>query len=143
MKSRVSFDVLGRPYAKGSMRAMISATTKRPIVIPQNPKALKVWTNAVRVAARRACTKVLLGGVDITIEFYFLRPKSHYRTGRNADVLKTNAPEYPLPDLDKLCRSVLDAIKNLCIRDDRQVRMLFGIKEFGDCDRARITIKET
>ena len=48
------------------------------------------------------------------IEFVFPRPKSHYGTGKNADVLKPSAPKYCTSrgngDIDKLARSTLDGL---------------------------------
>ena len=53
--------------------------------------------------------------------FTFVRPKSHYRTGRNAHLLRDDAPTRPatIPDLSKLARSTEDALKDAgVIRDD-------------------------
>lgn len=52
--------------------------------------------------------------VDVSIDFRFRRPKSHFGSGRNADLLKDGVAAYPvsrnLGDLDKLVRSTLDAL---------------------------------
>ena len=44
--------------------------------------------------------------------FFFARPRSHYRTGRNAHLLRDDAPIAPTsaPDLSKLIRSTEDAL---------------------------------
>lgn len=51
--------------------------------------------------------------VSLSVEFYFDRPKCHYRTGKFSDQLKPNSPAIyhaKKPDLDKLLRTVSDAI---------------------------------
>ncbi len=46
--------------------------------------------------------------------FTFARPKSHYRSGKNAHLLRDDAPSAPAnhsgPDLSKLARSTEDAL---------------------------------
>lgn len=55
--------------------------------------------------------------------FSFARPKSHYRTGRNAHLLRDAAPARPAgkPDLSKLLRSTEDALTGLAWKDDALV----------------------
>ena len=52
--------------------------------------------------------------VKADIEFVFPRPKSHYGSGKNADVLKPSAPKHCVSrgngDIDKLSRSTLDGL---------------------------------
>lgn len=56
--------------------------------------------------------------VDITC--YFSRPKSHYGTGRNADVLKPSAPIYHTkkPDGDNCAKFIFDALNGIFWTDD-------------------------
>ncbi|MDR2975394.1 MAG: RusA family crossover junction endodeoxyribonuclease, partial [Propionibacteriaceae bacterium] len=76
----------------------------------------------------------------------FRRPQSHYRTGARWKELKPqfgNAPMTRKPDLDKLCRSTLDAITDAGIwADDCQVTCLVTSKHWGDrtTQGARVTI---
>jgi crossover junction endodeoxyribonuclease RusA len=53
-----------------------------------------------------------VGPVDVWLTFRFDRPRHHYGTGRNANLLKPAAPTYPRTggDLDKLMRAVADAL---------------------------------
>lgn len=57
--------------------------------------------------------------------FAMARPKGHYRTGRNAHLLRDGAPPYPAgtPDLSKLCRATEDALTDAGVvwADDAQV----------------------
>lgn len=73
--------------------------------------------------------------VAVTLLFHFPRPKSHYRTGRYAHMLKPSAPQYhtTTPDLDKLQRAVLDAITSAGYwRDDSQATWLDAAKVYGE-----------
>lgn len=62
----------------------------------------------------------LEGPIAVTLEFFELRPKGHYR--RNG-MLKPGVQRRPTkaPDLDKLMRSVGDALNGVVWRDDSQV----------------------
>lgn len=71
-------------------------------------------------------------GVEIT--FTLDRPKSHYGTGRNRHVLKHSAPTHPTakPDVDKLERTVLDALQDAkVLRDDSLVVDLTARKRYA------------
>lgn len=61
--------------------------------------------------------------VAITCTFYKCRPKSHYGSGRNAEVLKDAAPAFPLhaPDVTKLWRGFEDALTGVLWHDDSRV----------------------
>ena len=52
--------------------------------------------------------------VGVAVHFLFPRPKSHYRTGKNAHLLRAGAPDRPttrsVGDTDKLCRAILDSL---------------------------------
>lgn len=50
--------------------------------------------------------------VAVRATFFFQRPRSHYRTGKNSHLLKEGAPMYrtTTPDLDKLQRALGDAL---------------------------------
>jgi len=56
--------------------------------------------------------------VDIT--FYFARPKNHYRAGRYAGELKSDAPIWHTsrPDRDNLDKFILDAMNGVFWQDD-------------------------
>jgi crossover junction endodeoxyribonuclease RusA len=85
------------------------------------------------------------GPVAVHVKFVMPRPKHHYRTGRNAHLLRDSAPEYPTgkPDLDKLCRALLDSLTAAgVVKDDAQVVWLDAIKVYATfetpCARVRV-----
>ena len=67
----------------------------------------------------------------VTIIFYFVKPPTVKRIFHTVK-----------PDLDKLIRSVLDALtqSNVIWQDDSQVVSLFVVKEYGSANKAKIEI---
>jgi len=77
----------------------------------------------------------LTGPLALVALFYLPRPKAHYGTGRNADVLKASAPEYPTTpgDLDKFLRLANDALTVAgVIKDDALVINITAQKRYAD-----------
>lgn len=100
----------------------------------ESSKKVKPWRQDVVAAARDAIAQWQLveAGlwqpldcpVHVRMVFSFVRPKGHYRTGRNAHLLKDGAPAQPIgyPDLDKCARSSCDALKTAgVIKDDSRI----------------------
>jgi crossover junction endodeoxyribonuclease RusA len=108
-------------------------------------KNLKPWRDSVINAAHNAePQEVFFTDVHVDLTFFFPRPKSHYGTGRNATLLKSTAPEWKAsaPDLDKLCRAVLDGLVQAGIlRDDALVVSLGAGKLYDATPGARVTIR--
>jgi crossover junction endodeoxyribonuclease RusA len=129
----VSFRVFGLPASQGSKRHV-----GRGIMI-ESSKRLKPWRQDVMVAAERAYKgEVITNPVRVEIDFFFPRPKSHYRTGKYSDLMKANAPLYASShgqgDLDKLLRSTIDALSfvtgGCVIRDDCLVVSISASKQY-------------
>ena len=136
----VTITVRGRPAPQGSKRAFAYTPAgggrPRAGMVEQTSKHLTPWREDVRAAAERArllshCTcdspdtgagtvhrdecgilPPITGPLSLDMTFYLARPKSHYRTGRNARILRDAAPSWPsgTPDLSKLARATEDAI---------------------------------
>jgi Holliday junction resolvase RusA-like endonuclease len=102
------------------------------VAVSESSKKVKPWRQNVATAARNA-----MGAagrweqydepVEVSLVLLFERPKYHFGTGRNAHILKPDAPTYvPVyPDLDKLVRSTLDALGSKTgagvVRNDSQI----------------------
>ena len=71
------------------------------------------------------------GPVYVGITFLFPRLKSHLNT---KGIIKPNAPLYKIstPDIDKLCRSTLDGITGVLLKDDSQVASLMATKQYAN-----------
>lgn len=83
-----------------------------------------------------------LAPVRVDVDFIFPRPKSHYRTGKNAHILREDAPNYhtSTPDLDKLQRAIGDALTGSVVRDDKQIAVWSVTKTYGAKAGADITV---
>ena len=109
----------------------------------ETSKKVGPWRNAVRTETQSVITVPFDGPVKVEVSFYLPRPKSHYGTGRNAGVLKESALRYPtgVPDIDKLCRSTLDVLKEGgAYHDDAQVVHLVASKVYVEARATGATI---
>jgi len=140
--SSFSLTVYGRAQPAGSKRAFFNKASGKAIVV-DDAKGSRPWKQEVAGAALDACAgePILLDGPLVLVaRFYLQRPKGHYRTGRNAHLLRDAAPGYPVgkPDTTKLLRAVEDALTGIAWRDDAQVVYQVASKHYG---LARCTIE--
>ncbi len=86
---------------------------------------------------------MILGAVDLRIDFFFRRPKKHYRTGKFSHILKDNPPKYHIvkPDEDNVNKLVKDALNKFMWKDDSQVAHADVWKYYDDGNGARMVIK--
>ena len=98
-------------------------------------KKLRPWMQQVVTTITEAGWEPILHGpVCVDITFVFPRPKAHYGSGRNANVLKAAAPLWhtKAPDLDKLIRAVWDSLtKAGVIQDDSRIVNVNARKRFA------------
>lgn len=112
----------------------------------ESSKAVGPWREAVRAETQRAMTLQpgpVAGAVYVSLKFQMTRPKGHYRTGRNAALLRDGAPGRPAgkPDLDKLVRAVLDGLTaGGAWKDDSQVVVLTAEKLYAPVAGCVITV---
>jgi Holliday junction resolvase RusA-like endonuclease len=141
----LEFFVAGLPITQGSKRAFTNKYTGRAVLV-EDAEKLKPWRWSVGVTAAQAMAKrpFIQGPVRIRLQFLFPRPKSHYGTGRNHNVLKASAPSWPTgkPDLDKLQRAVFDALTHVVWADDSQVTEVFAMKRYNPEPGVLVGIEE-
>ncbi len=126
--------VYGTPAPQGSKRAMPiyrgkganKVFTGKVYMEESGKENLDPWRS--RVASTTTETYGHQPPLDeaLLVEMVFtaVRPKGHYRTGRNASLLREGAPPRPTskPDVSKLARAVEDAITDAGVwRDDSRV----------------------
>ena len=129
---QITIAVWGNPAPQGSKRHVGNG------VMVESSKAVKPWRQDVVAAAKQqmaSCAAISWsdtgkgyepfdGPLRVWMVFTFRRPKSHYRTGRNAHLLRDNAPVAPstIPDLSKICRATEDALTTAGVwADDARV----------------------
>lgn len=131
------FTVAGHAAPQGSKRLYAHGA------LVESSKRVKPWRVDVRAAAETAMSEhpqtwtPFNGPVTLRAVFRFTRPKSHYRTGRNAHLLRDNAPTAPIGrntgDLDKLIRAVGDALTSAGVYcDDAQITTGYAAKMWAD-----------
>lgn len=120
-----SVQVYGTPAPQGSKKGFYNKALGR-VQMVESSKKVKPWRDAVRLDAllQRGNAKPIDQAVLVDMVFTFTRPRSHYRTGRNAHLLSNSAPPRPsgMPDLDKLARSTGDSLKDAgVLADDSRI----------------------
>ena len=97
-------------------------------------KRCKPWRQAVALSAQQQMQEqnfdLITGACSISLVFRFKRPKSHFTTNGQ---LKANAPEHCIVkrnDIDKCCRSTLDALSETVFADDCLVVSLNAEKRY-------------
>jgi crossover junction endodeoxyribonuclease RusA len=111
-----AFSVVGAPAAQGSKKHV-----GRGIMI-ESSKKVKPWREAV-VWAAREYGMAMGGAVHVNLTFTLPKPKS-------APKRRVTLPDRK-PDIDKLCRSTLDALVTAgCIEDDARVVSLSASKVY-------------
>jgi len=82
--------------------------------------------------------------LEVNIHCYFPRPKGHYRTGKNAHLLKDSAPVYHTgrPDTDNLAKFVCDSLNGIFWHDDSYIAYLTVWKLYSEIPRTRVLVKE-
>ena len=127
----LTFRAYGTPGPQGSKRHVGNG------VMIESSAKVRPWRQAVKYAALDfiAAGNPIVGPVRVDIRFLLARPKSHYRTGKNAGLLRDSAPLWPAvkPDVDKLLRSTLDALGEAGVwKDDAQVVGVAVWKAYAD-----------
>lgn len=137
--------VPGVPRPQGSKRPFRNQHSGK-IAMVESSKHVKTWRDDIRGALldRLPAAAPFTCPVSVRLVFTMPRPKGHYRTGRNAHLLRDTAPPLPIgkPDVDKLIRAVLDAVGSAGVYvDDSQVTQVLGIKRYGRTPGVLIEIR--
>lgn len=118
----ITITVYGEPGPQGSKKHLGNG------VMVESSAKVKPWRQDVKYAAIGATAGIpgwrpLDGSLAASMVFTFARRKGHYRTGRNAHLLRDSAPLRPAvyPDLSKIVRSTEDALTGVVWADDQRV----------------------
>lgn len=141
----IEFTVLGTPQPQGS------AIRGRFGGIHDANRALAPWRQAVIAEAIRAMEMYadeypITRPVTVELDAYFVRPKSHYRTGKNAGMVReavAGMAHAQKPDLDKLQRALGDALTIAgVIRDDSLITRWLAAKWWADSAFMSVLVSE-
>lgn len=130
--SHLTVEVYGLPAPQGSKRHVGGGR------MIENSPHVKTWREDVKQAALAALEESPAWDrththVVMHVVFTLPRPKSHYRTGKFAHLLRDGAPRLhgTTPDLDKLLRSTCDALTTAGVyADDARVSQVFAVKAY-------------
>jgi Holliday junction resolvase RusA-like endonuclease len=143
----LTLNVVGTPAPQGSKTAGINPRTGK-VWMRESSAKVTPWRQDVQAAALGTLSShdPILGPVRVSVTFYLARPRFHFRTGKNAHLLRDAAPLFPStkPDIDKLLRSTLDGLGEAGVwRDDSQVVGVTAWKHYADARPlgAEITIE--
>lgn len=131
----ITFTAYGVPVPKGSTRAFMPKGARFPVVTEDNERT-RPWAAIVKDAAHEliGSDRVLYPVEPICVRAMFYLPRPISLPRRVLFHLKK-------PDLDKLQRAVLDALKGVVWRDDAQVMRISAGKDYtGGMPRAEIEI---
>lgn len=137
-KDMAEFQILGPPqpqkrpraFTRGKHAKVYSPTSEQKVKVSQAAHMLK------------GDGYYFDDAVSVRIYYYFHRPKSHYGTGKNSNVIKDSAPHHHIkrPDLDNLNKAVLDGITDGGLwSDDSIVCHLSVVKQYIDRDDTQRT----
>lgn len=136
--TEVTFEVAGVPAPQGS-----KVRTKWG-VREDNP-ATRPWRSAVAWEATAAMQgrEPLTGPLALEVVFFFPRPKTHFYTGKRAEVQRETAPVFHTskPDVDKLLRAIGDSLTGIVARDDALIAEIVARKLYGS-PRAQVRVRE-
>jgi Holliday junction resolvase RusA-like endonuclease len=109
-----------RPVGQGSMTPVINWKTKKAWMRHQNGDAINKWRDAIRKACKEAgIERIETGPVVVHALFSIPRPASPTHT-------------YPMGDVDKYLRALLDGLTGTAYTDDSQVVGAYGWKAWGN-----------
>lgn len=140
----ISFFISGVAKPAGSKRGFFIPKLKRVVITDANPNS-RDWKTDVKHAAIEHYQGPLLDcPIKLRLTFHVMRPKSHYRSGKNAALLKDGAPKFPTskPDVLKLARGVEDALTSVIWKDDAQIVDEHLWKKYSDRPGVLVEISE-
>lgn len=143
----IDFFVPGIPVQQGSKNAFVTRNKEGEVtganVVESASKMLKPWRADVKVFADDELHeynggRIFVGPIQVRLQFVMRRPKGTPKS-------KPTPPAVKKPDLDKLIRAALDALKGTVYGDDSQVVSVEATKriaEEAEQTGLRVTIGE-
>lgn len=131
-------EAASRAHARGTLEAIIEACKRSRAILTSDNTKLKAYRAQVAKAAKDALWEANIDylmadkhvPMAFVIEFYLERPESCPKTRRYPSVR---------PDIDKLVRSTLDALKGVLYLDDAQVVDVAARKNYGTPERVEVS----
>ncbi len=141
---RIQFTVRGKPTAQARHRTFFIKPNKGKAFRKNVDPHAQPKNDFLALAHQHAPDEPLTGPLLVFIKAVFPRPKKHYHTGKQSNVLREDAPLFAPShrnDFDNLAKFVCDALNHIFYKDDGQI--VFGgpvIKLYGTSPRTEITL---
>lgn len=136
----MQFTVYGDPVAKGRPKF----SRQGGFVRSYTPAKTTNYENLVKLSYLEACggePYVLKREVSMRIDAFFPIPKSTSK--KKSSQMQTGEIRHTKrPDIDNLCKSILDGLNKIAFLDDSQIVQLIANKYYSIKPRVEITIKE-
>lgn len=131
------FTVLGEPKAQKRHRS-----TKVGGFIRQYDPSSADKGDFLSIVQQNAPETPYTVPLHLEMDFYFSRPKSHFKSGKNSHIKKENAPSWHTtkPDIDNCIKFVMDALNKVFWTDDKLVCRVSISKRYSDKPRTEISI---
>ena len=139
----VQFTIPGPPVGKGRPRfARMKAKDGRDFVRTYSPKETDRYENKVSLAYRQVhAGPPAEGPVKLQVCAYFPIPQSW--SNKKKEYAKLNQiPVTVKPDIDNICKVLLDGLNGIAFADDKQVFSLTCHKFYSDIPRTVVAITE-
>lgn len=135
--SRIAFNIYGNPKTLKRHR-----TFRRGSALIQVDPSKSDKQDFLAKAMEYKPAQPIDSKIELTVLFFFQRPKNHYGTGKNAKTLKIDAPNHytSAPDADNLLKFVCDALNGVFWVDDRLIYSAKVIKAYSDTPRVCLEI---
>jgi Holliday junction resolvase RusA-like endonuclease len=121
----IQFFVHGEPRGQPRPRAFARKFGNKYSARVYNPATAEGWKSQIAMAAKPYVPVTPLEGpLSVDLTFMLPRPKSHFRTGKHTEDLRSDAPTYHTskPDSDNLSKAAYDCLTAIGFwRDDAQV----------------------
>ncbi len=135
----ITFDVLGEPKSQPRPKAM----RRGSFVHIYTPATAKAWKGLVASAAKPFLSPVPLEGpLTLSLDFRFIRPKSHFTT-TGALTKSARRAHTTKPDADNLAKAVMDALTDAGLwKDDDQIVSLSVTKTYAETQGVTVRLAQ-
>ena len=124
----IEFTIPGKPIAMQRHRSFI----KGGKIAKFNPQDKLKKQKQIEVKILTDIKKPITHPINLIFHFFFKRPKNHFGTGKNSEILKESAPQYHIirPDTDNMIKFYMDVFNGIIYHDDSQVINLIAHKRY-------------
>jgi len=133
----INLTILGEPKAQKRHRHV-----KMGNFVRQYDPSASDKTDFLSIVQSNAPKEPFAVPLAVAIRFYFTRPKSHFRTGKNSHVMKNTAPLWHTsrPDVDNMAKFLMDSLNKIYWKDDSYIADCWITKQYDDKPRTEIEI---